>query len=83
MAKKQTAFSIPMQLKADLADFMGKSKASRTEIRKKIWDYGKKHGLVEGRDLTPDDTLEPIIGPDTITMFELSSCIESNIVKKK
>ena len=35
----------PVKLKADLAKFIGKAEASRSEITSKIWDHIKKHKL--------------------------------------
>jgi len=40
----------PVELCDALADFMGKEKAARTEITKKVWAYIKKNDLQDPSD---------------------------------
>jgi len=37
--------SKPVKMKKDLAEFLGATELSRTEITKKLWDYIKANGL--------------------------------------
>lgn len=72
----------PLELSEDLADFMGKSKATRAQITKKIWDHIKKHKLQDPDDkrtIIPDDTLEPILGARPIGMFKMPGKISEHV----
>lgn len=80
MAKKKgTGIEKPLDLSEDMADFMGKDKASRAEITKKIWAHIKKHELNEGRTIHPDEVLEPILGSRSITMFDIAKKISAHV----
>lgn len=45
MADEPKGLNKPVQLKSDLASFLGASALPRTEITKKLWDYIKGQGL--------------------------------------
>lgn len=82
MAKKGLLKDV--ELSDDLADFMGKSHASRPQVMKKIWAHIKKHDLQDAdnrRNVTPDDVLAPILGSKTITMFQIASKLSKHFLK--
>lgn len=45
MADEPKGLNKPVQLKPELASFLGASSLPRTEITKKLWDYIKGQGL--------------------------------------
>lgn len=72
----------PMNLSEDLADFIGKDRASRAEITKKLWDYIKKNDLQDEKDrrtIVPDDVLAPILGSRPISMFKVATKISAHV----
>ena len=82
MAKKKGGLDIKLNLSEDMADFMGRDRASRAEITKKIWDHIKKNDLQSPenrRNIEPDDTLEPILGAKTISMFKIATKISEHV----
>lgn len=79
MAKKGSGILKKLTLSDDMAEFMGKSSASRAEIFKKIWAHIKKNDLNEGRTINPDETLEPILGSRSISMFEIAKKISAHV----
>lgn len=71
------------ELSEDLADFMGKSSASRLEINKKLWAYIKANDLQDPdnkRVIIPDDVLETIFGPDEFDMFQMASMLSDHLL---
>lgn len=85
MAKKKiTGLSKVSKLSHDLADFMGKDKAKRTDVIKALWAYIKKNDLQdpdEKRMILPDDVLSPILGKKPINMLKMGSAISKHIIK--
>ncbi len=72
-----------LELSDELADFMGKAKASRAEITKALWAYIKKKKLQDPSDkrsVIPDDTLEPILGSRPLTMFQIPKKVSEHII---
>lgn len=62
-------------LSDELAEFIGKDKASRKEITKAVWDHIKKHDLQDEEDrrtIIPDDELSPILGSKPFSMMKLA-----------
>lgn len=57
----------PKTLSDELADFMGKKKASRAQIVKKFWEYVKKNDLQD-----PDDRRVVIVDDELAEAFDLS-----------
>ncbi len=84
MAKKKGGLDIQLELSEDMSDFMGRKKASRAEITKAIWDHIKKYELQNDsnrRMIDPDDTLEPILGAKSISMFKIATKISEHVIK--
>eukprot|EP00201_Polytomella_parva_P021429 CAMPEP_0175038826 /NCGR_PEP_ID=MMETSP0052_2-20121109/120_1 /TAXON_ID=51329 ORGANISM="Polytomella parva, Strain SAG 63-3" /NCGR_SAMPLE_ID=MMETSP0052_2 /ASSEMBLY_ACC=CAM_ASM_000194 /LENGTH=342 /DNA_ID=CAMNT_0016300363 /DNA_START=232 /DNA_END=1260 /DNA_ORIENTATION=- len=50
LLKRPNAFTRPLKLTAILAEFMGKTEASRGEIGKKFWEYWKAENLLDKND---------------------------------
>jgi len=72
----------PVHPSKELAKIVGTSPLPRSEIVKKVWDYIKAHDLQNPknkREIMADDTLEPIFGKKTVTMFEMNSHIARNV----
>lgn len=72
----------PMQLSDEMADFMGKDKASRADITKKIWAHIKKNDLQDSKDrrtIIPDDVLEPILGRKPISMLKIATKVSEHV----
>lgn len=85
MAKKLTGIQKKQQLSNEMADFMGRDTASRSEIVKKLWDYIKKHKLQNPdnkRAIDLDDRLSDLLGPSKTDMFKLSGLITPHIIKE-
>ena len=85
MAKKGSALTKPLPLSDELADFMGKDKASRAEVTKKVWAHIKKNDLQDEdnrRMIIPDDVLEPIIGSKPINMMKMTGQISKHFIKE-
>lgn len=84
MAGKGKGLMKPVELSDELAEFMGKSHASRPQVMKKIWAYIKTHGLQDEdnkRNLTPAGELVPILGSRTITMFQIAKKLAPHFLK--
>jgi chromatin remodeling complex protein RSC6 len=70
MADEPKGLNKPVQLKSELASFLGASALPRTEITKKLWDYIKGQGLQTktengkaenaGKFIVADEKLLPI-----------------------
>lgn len=71
----------PLNLSEELGDFMGKDRASRADVTKEIWKYIKKHGLNEGRKITPDDTLANVVGRGSFDMMKLAGKLSPHFIK--
>lgn len=81
-AKKGKGLSKLMDLSDEMAGFMGKDRASRADITKKIWDYIKKHDLQDENDrrtIIPDDVLAEILGPRPISMFKIATKVSDHV----
>lgn len=77
-----SAITRKCELSEELAEFMGKEKASRAEVTKAIWAYIKKHDLQDPdnrRMILPDDELAPIIGSRPINMLKMTGQISKHI----
>jgi len=84
MAKKKSGLDIQLDLSEDMAEFMGKDRASRSQITKAIWDHIKKNDLQSAsnrRNIEPDDALAPILGTKTISMFKIATKISEHVFK--
>lgn len=79
---KGSALTRKLPLSEDLADFMGKSTASRAEVTKALWVHIKKYELQSDKDkriIIPDDTLAPLIGKKPINMLKMTGVISKHI----
>ena len=79
------AFMKPVQPDATLAAIVGAEPLPRSEIAKLLWVYIKAKGLQDAtnrRQINADDVLRPLFdGKDSVTMFELTKCVNRHLVK--
>ncbi len=73
------AFMKPLQPDAQLAEVVGKEPMPRTQVVARVWDYIKKNGLQESRNINADDKLRPIFGKEQITMFEMMKLVNAHL----
>lgn len=69
-------------LSSELAEFMGKTRASRTQITKAIWVYIKDNDLQDPEDkrtINPDDTLAEILGSKPLSMFKIATKVSDHV----
>jgi len=71
----------------ELADVIGKVKASRGDVTKDVWKYIKKHGLQgckdgDRRTIYPDECLARVIGKKPINMMKMTGKISSHILEE-
>lgn len=73
------AFMKPLQPDAMLAEVVGKDPMPRTQVVARVWEYIKKNGLQESRNINADEKLRPIFGKDQITMFEMMKLVNAHL----
>ena len=73
------AFMKPLQPDAQLAEVVGKDPMPRTQVVARVWEYIKKNGLQESRNINADENLRPIFGKDQITMFEMMKLVNAHL----
>lgn len=73
------AFMKPLQPDAQLAAVVGNEAMPRTQVVARVWDYIKKNGLQESRNIKADEKLRPIFGKDQITMFEMMKLVNAHL----
>jgi chromatin remodeling complex protein RSC6 len=73
------AFMKPLQPDAMLAEVVGQEPMPRTQVVARVWEYIKKNGLQESRNINADDKLRPIFGKDQITMFEMMKLVNAHL----
>lgn len=73
------AFMKPLQPDAQLAAVVGNEPMPRTQVVARVWDYIKKNGLQESRNIKADEKLRPIFGKDQITMFEMMKLVNAHL----
>jgi chromatin remodeling complex protein RSC6 len=84
MAKRGSALTKKLSISDELADFMGKSTASRAEVTKAIWAHIKKYELQDEDDkrtIIPDEALEPILGKKPINMMKMTGVVSKHFLK--
>ena len=70
----------PLQPDAGLAAVVGEKAIPRTEIVKKMWQYIKRNGLQNKRNIKADAALRPLFGGrDVVTMFDLAKIISKHV----
>lgn len=74
------AFMKPLQPDAQLAEVVGQEPMPRTQVVARVWDYIKKNGLQESRNINADDKLRPIFGKEQITMFEMMKLVNAHLL---
>jgi len=82
--KHANPFFRPVQLKPELASFMKKSSACRTEIVSCVWKHIRKHDLQDSRDVHLDGALADafrLSSPRKVSMFDIPKLIAKNVVK--
>lgn len=65
-----------------LAELLGDEPISSIDVSKAIWAYIKENDLQDPknkRNIIPDETLEPLLGRKTISMFELTKIISKHL----
>jgi upstream activation factor subunit UAF30 len=79
--KKQNAFTKPVQLSTNLADFFGQHTMPRTEVTKRIWVYIKEHGLQNPKDkreiICDAKLLKVFDGRAKVNMFKMTKYLSS------
>lgn len=83
-SKKPSALARPVLITNDaLAEIVGKSKAPRTLVIKKLWDYIKSNELNEGRTIlaSQDDLLSAVLGRKDIDMMKMMGIISKHLEK--
>lgn len=73
------AFMRPLTPSATLAAVIGATALPRTEAVKKIWQYIKKNGLQDKRNINADEKLKALFGKNMITMFELAKILSKHL----
>ena len=73
------AFMKPLQPDAQLAEVVGNDPMPRTQVVARVWDYIKKNGLQESRNIKADEKLRPIFGKEQITMFEMMKLVNAHL----
>ena len=73
------AFMKPLQPDAQLAALVGQEPMPRTQVVARVWEYIKKNGLQESRNINADEKLRPIFGKDQITMFEMMKLVNAHL----
>ena len=73
------AFMRPLKPSKELARILGEGEIRRTDAVKKMWEYIKKNGLQDKRDINADEALKPVFGKDRITMFELAKVMSKHL----
>ncbi len=81
--KKPSAFMKPVHVTPELAQIVGSSEITRTQITQKVWDYIKRHRLQDQKNkrvINPDQLLAKVLGStQPIDMFELTRLISKHI----
>jgi upstream activation factor subunit UAF30 len=73
----------PVQPDEALAAVVGSDPLPRTELTKKLWEYIREHklqGAQDRRRIRADDKLRPVLdGQESVTMFELTKCVNRHL----
>lgn len=72
-------FMMPLRPSKELARVLGEGEIRRTDAVKKMWEYIKKNGLQDKRNINADEALRPVFGKDRITMFELAKILSRHL----
>lgn len=81
--KKASAITtIKYELSDELAAIVGKSVATRADVTKKVWEYIKKHGLNNGRKITPDADLAVVTGKASFDMMKLAGKLSPHFIDR-
>lgn len=82
MAKSNTGINKLCELSDELAEIVGKSKASRPQVMKAVWAYIKANDLQDEDDrrtILPDETLGAVIGNKPINMMKMTKKLAEHI----
>jgi upstream activation factor subunit UAF30 len=78
--KPNAAFMKPLTPSPLLAAIVGQKAMPRTEVVKKMWQYIKKNGCQDKRNINADDKLKALFGgKKTIDMFEMMRHVSKNL----
>ena len=78
--KPNAAFMKPMTPSPILAEIVGDKPIPRTEVVKKMWQYIKKNGCQDKRNINADDKLKALFGgKKTVDMFEMMRLVNKNL----
>ena len=81
---KISALSRPVLITHDaLVEIVGKEKAPRTMVVKKLWEYIKENNLNEGRTIlaSQDELLSALLGRKDIDMMKMTGIISKYLKK--
>ncbi len=73
------AFMKPLRPSEQLAQVVGTDPMPRTQVVARVWEYIKKNGLQESRNINADEKLRPIFKKDQITMFEMMKLVNAHL----
>jgi len=82
MAKSTGLTKIKYEPSPELADVLGSGRpVTRPDVMKKIWVYIKRKDCQDGRDILcgEDELLTALLGPHTITMFEMNKKLSKHL----
>lgn len=79
MSKRGAGILKAQPLSEALAEFMGKTKASRADVMKAVWRYIKQNDLNEGRTIHPDEVIGSLVGTRSLDMFQLTKKLSQHI----
>lgn len=80
--KSRGGFQKVHYLSTELATFLNKDHACRTQVTKEVWNYIKEHGLQDERDkryIKTDDKLMAVLKKKRVHMFEMTKILSSQI----
>jgi chromatin remodeling complex protein RSC6 len=66
----------------ELAAIVGEGPMARGEVTSKIWEYIRDRKLQakdDGREIEPDELLGAVVGPERLTMFDMTAKVNKHI----
>ena len=77
------AFMKAMTPSSQLANVVGSTAITRTEVTKKLWAYIKRKGLQDSknrRNINADENLKPVFGGKSqVSMFEMTKLVNKHL----
>jgi chromatin remodeling complex protein RSC6 len=81
-AKAATGLNKLLNISDELAEIIGKKKASRPMVMKLVWAYIKKYDLQDPdsrRTIIPDDLLAEVLGSKPIDMMKMTKKLSDHM----